>query len=149
VYGVSSLGMRWLALDIGSRRVGVAICDAEERLASSLPVIEYRGPERLTDAVAELVRARGAEGVVVGVPITRAGRGRGEQRVSTVVASLRRRLEVPVETADESGTTSDARSLLAETGVPPRQWPELVDSVAARLILEGYLAERQVRRSRR
>jgi len=141
--------MRWLALDIGSKRVGLAVCDAEERVASSLPAMEYRGPELLASEIADLVRAWGAEGVVVGLPVTRKGEGRGEKRVSTVVTSLRNHLEVPVETADETGTTSDAKALLAETGVPPRRWPELVDSLAARLILEAYLASRQARRSHR
>jgi putative holliday junction resolvase len=141
--------MRWLALDIGSRRVGVAVCDAEERLASVLPALAYAGPARLAAAIADLVRARDAEGVVVGVPVTRGGQGPGERRVFAVVASLRQHLEVPVETFDESGTTAAARALLAEAGVPHRRWSDLVDSTAARLILEGFLESLHARRSDR
>jgi putative Holliday junction resolvase len=141
--------MRWLAFDIGSRRVGVAVCDAEERLASVLPALAYTGPARLATVIADLVRARDAEGVVVGVPVTRGGHGPGERRVSTVVASLRQHLEVPVETFDESGTTAAARALLAEAGVPYRRWSDLVDSMAARLILEGFLESLHARRSHR
>ncbi len=141
--------MRWLALDIGSRRVGVAICDADEQVPSPLPALEYTGPESLAVAVANLVEAWDAEGVVVGMPVTSSGRGPGERRVSAVVNSLRSRLAVPVETADETGTTQAARSLLAEAGVPRRRWPDLVDSTAARLILEGHLATRRSRPSHR
>ena len=134
--------MRWLALDVGSRRVGVAVCDADERVASSLRALDYSGPDGLAAAVAGLVRLWEAEGVVVGLPVTRSGQGRGERRVAEVVAALRRALAVPIETADERGTTRAAEGLLAAAGVPRRRWPEMVDSVAARLILEGHLATR-------
>jgi len=138
--------MRWLALDIGSQRVGVAVCDDLGRVASALPALEYAGSERLAEAIAELAGARDAGGVVVGVPVTRSGHGPGERRVSKVVAALRERLDVPVETFDETGTTTAARALLEEAGVPRRRWPELVDSTAARLILEGFLENPRARR---
>jgi putative Holliday junction resolvase len=134
--------MRWLALDVGSRRVGVAVCDADERIASPVRAIAYTGPQGVADAVAVLVRTWEAEGVVVGVPVTHSGQGRGERRVAAVVAALQLKLAVPIETADERGTTRAAEELLAAAGIPRRRWPTLVDSVAARLILEGYLATR-------
>ena len=137
--------MRWLALDIWSRRVGVAVCDADEQLASPLHAIRFVGPERLAEAVAELARTWDAEGVVVGVPRTKAGGSRGENRVSSVVAALERRLGVPVETIDESGTTVAAEALLAEAGVPRTRWEALVDSLAARLILEAHISSRRSR----
>lgn len=141
--------MRWLALDIGSRRVGVAVCDVDERFASPLRAIPYTGPDRLAEAVAEVARMWAAEGVVVGVPRTSAGNSRGEVRVSSVVAALQRHLEVPVETVDESGTTAAAETLLTEAGTPRRRWQELVDSLAARLILEAHLASRRSSACRR
>ena len=141
--------MRWLALDVGSRRVGVAVCDTGESVSTPLAALAYSGPEALAATAADLVRSWEADGVVVGVPVTRAGAGRGEARVAAVVAALARRVGVPVETVDESGTTAAARSQLAEAGVPRRRWPELVDSVAARLILDAHLANRRRRASGR
>jgi putative Holliday junction resolvase len=140
--------VRWIALDIGSRRVGVAICDDGERVATALPPLPYGGPEALAGAVAGLVEEREAGGVVVGVPVTRGGQGRGEARVAAVVGALRRRLGVPVATADERGTTAEAERLLSEAGVPRRRWDDLVDGLAARLILEMHLAARDRGRSR-
>jgi putative Holliday junction resolvase len=134
--------MRWLALDVGSRRVGVAVCDERESVATPLPPFPFAGPERVAAAVARLAHEWQAGGVVGGVPRTRAGQGRGERRVAAVVEVLRVRLALTVETVDESGTTKAAERLLAEAGVPRRRWPELVDSTAARLILEGHLAMR-------
>jgi putative Holliday junction resolvase len=136
--------MRWLALDVGTRRVGVAVCDAEERVATALPPLAFGGPQSLAAAVAKLAAEREVGGVVVGVPVTRGGAGRGEVRVAAVVTALRERLAVEIATADERGTTAEAERLLAEAGVPRRRWDGLVDGVAARLILETHLAARHV-----
>jgi len=141
--------MRWLALDVGSRRVGVAVCDDAESVATPLAALVYSRPEALAAAAAELVRTWDAGGVVVGVPVTRSGAGRGEARVAGVVAALALRVAVPVETVDERGTTAAAQALLSEAGVPRRRWPELVDSLAARLILDAHLANRRRAASRR
>jgi putative Holliday junction resolvase len=135
--------MRWLALDVGARRVGVAVCDDEERVATALAPLPFAGPQALAAAVAALAAEREAGGVVVGVPVTRGGAGRGEARVAAVVAALRERLAVEIATADERGTTAEAERLLAEAGVPRRRWDGLVDGVAARLILETHLAARR------
>lgn len=121
----------------------MAICDGEERVATALPPLRFAGPDALAAAVASLAAEREADGVVVGVPVTRRGQGRGEARVATVVAALRRRLALPVETVDESGTTAEAERLLADAGVPRRRWEDLVDGLAARLILETHLAARR------
>lgn len=134
--------MRWLALDIGSRRIGVAVCDSEERVATALDPFAFTGSEGVAERVAALVRTRDAKGIVVGVPQTRGGGGPGERRVSAVVEVLRARLTVPVELIDERGTTAAAEALLLEAGVPRRRWRDLVDSLAARLILESFLALR-------
>jgi RNase H-fold protein (predicted Holliday junction resolvase) len=77
------------------------------------------------------------------VPHTRAGESRGERRVEAVVAELRAVLALPVALVDERGTTAEARARLAEAGVPVRRWHEIVDGVAAQIILETHLAQRR------
>jgi len=141
--------MRWLALDIGARRVGVAASDVDEKVVSTLGPLEYRGPRQLAEDVSALIARLGAGGVVVGVPRTRGGRGRGERRVAEVVAALQAIVSVPVELEDERGTTAAAESLLAEAGVPRRRWDALVDGLAAKLILESHLAAREAQAPRR
>ena len=134
--------MRWLALDVGSRRVGVAVCDGGERVVTPAAAIPFAAPEVLAGNVRRLVSEREAEGVVVGLPVTLSGEGRGERRVRRVVEALRAVLDVPVELVDERGTTKAAEALLREAGVPPRRWPDLIDSTAARIILETHLQKR-------
>ena len=132
--------MRWLALDVGSRRVGVAVGSVPVGAGTALPALAYTGAEGVAERVAELIREWGVEGVVVGIPYTRRGQGRGERRASAVVEALRARLQVPVRVADERGTTAAAQRVLAEAGVPHGRWSDLIDGVAARLILEGFLS---------
>jgi putative Holliday junction resolvase len=139
---LSSLSVRWLSLDVGAKRVGVAISDASERVVTPLASVGYRGPEALAELVAALVSEREVGGVVVGLPVTRGGAGKGEARVAAVAAALQHRLVVPVELVDERGSTREAEALLAEAGAPRRRWEALVDSLAARVILERYLVMR-------
>ncbi len=139
--------MRWLALDVGRVRVGVAVSDGDERVVTPLPPLLFAGPDALADAVAALVQEREVGGVAIGVPVTESGEGRGERRVAAVVAALRARLAVPVETVDERGTTVAAQALLREAGVPPRRWDSVIDGLAARLILESFLTS-QVRKAK-
>jgi putative Holliday junction resolvase len=134
--------MRWLALDIGARRVGMAVCDRDEKVVTPLPAVPFGGPERLAETVSGLVRRWEVEGVVVGVPVTRGGDSRGEQRVATVLKALRGRLDLPVEARDERGSTQAARAWLAEAGVRERRRGGWVDSLAAKAILETLLAGR-------
>lgn len=129
-----------MALDVGARRVGVALCDSQETVVSALEPLAFGGPVALAGAVAALVERWQAEGVVVGMPRTRAGESRGERRVQAVVEALVERLAVPLETIDERGTTAAAESRLAEAGVPPARWRRLVDGVAASIILESFLS---------
>jgi putative holliday junction resolvase len=123
-----------LALDYGSARTGVAVSDATGTLARPLGVIERAATESGLARLADLVRAEGAERVVVGLPLTLRGE-RGEQARETerFVETLRARLDVPVESLDERFTTT----LAART---PSRAPE--DARAAAHLLSTYLDRR-------
>lgn len=130
--------MRWLALDLGRRRVGAALCDDREVVITTLPPFRFAA---LLASVTAIVNEYGVGGIVVGVPVTRSGQGRGEARAEEALARLAG-LGVAVAREDERGTTAAAEALLREAGVPRRAWPDEVDSLAARLILESFLDRR-------
>ncbi len=140
--------MRWLGLDIGASRVGVAICDENEAVVTALATMPFAGADDLARRVAALAAGRGCRGVVLGVPRTRGGTSRGEQRVAAVAAALGQYPELVVALVDETGTTSEAQARLAEAGVPRRRWPGQVDGVAASIILEAWLEARRRRTAR-
>ncbi|HPC83505.1 MAG TPA: Holliday junction resolvase RuvX [Thermoanaerobaculaceae bacterium] len=134
--------MRWLGLDVGAERVGIAMSDPIEVAFIRLPALAFRGPAALAVQVADLCRERGVEAVVVGVPRTASGVGRGGARIGAVLEALRAQLQVPVAEEDEAGSTREAEHRLAAEGVPRGRWPRLVDSVAAEVILQRHLARR-------
>jgi len=120
-----------LALDYGRARTGVAVSDPTGLLARPLTIVERAGSATGLEQVVELVRAEGAELVVVGLPLTLRGE-HGEQARETVafVESLRTLLPVPVETFDERFTTVLAERSGASAAA---------DALAAAHLLEGYL----------
>jgi putative Holliday junction resolvase len=120
-----------LALDYGSARTGVAVSDATGTIARPVGVVERAATAAGLERIVEIVRAEGAERVVVGLPLTLRGE-RGEQARETerFVNALRATLDVPVDTYDERFTTA-----LADVagGVAPE------DARAASHLLESYL----------
>jgi putative Holliday junction resolvase len=127
-----------VALDFGRARTGVAVSDPTGTLARPLGVVEQAATEAGLARVAELVRAEGAEQVVVGLPLTLRGE-RGEQARETeaFVEALRAELDVPVETFDERFTTTLAED--AGNGTSG----SAVDARAAAHLLTGYLEWRR------
>ena len=124
--------MKVVALDYGSARTGVAVSDPTGTIARPLAVVEHAASEAGLARIAELVRAQGAERVVVGLPLTLTGqRGAQAQETEAFVEALRQALEVPVESYDERFTTR----LAASTGSD--EAPE--DARAAAHLLSSYL----------
>ena len=135
--------MRVLGLDVGDRRIGVALSDETGLLASPLVTLQRVGPRQDPRAIAALVREHGAGEVVVGLPYNLDGTiGPQAEKVRAFAAALSPVVRVPVRFWDERLTSVEAEQILAERGV---SWPRrkgLVDQVAAVLILQEYLDAR-------
>ena len=136
--------MRALALDLGGRRIGVAVSDPAGVVVTPVEVLQRSG-DRRTDhrRVADLVTEWDADVVVVGLPISLDGStGPAAQAVLDEVAELRRVCQVDVETVDERLSTVEAERRLREAGVDSRAGRQRVDMVAAAIILESWLERR-------
>ncbi len=132
-----------LGIDFGTARIGVAACDPMRILASPLETIEVAAGDPLTRII-ELVRERGAETVVVGLPLRMDGsEGPAAGKVRGFVEALAARLPagVGVFTIDERLTTQEAHHLLGKTKKRRniRETRTIVDQAAAVLILQDYL----------
>ncbi|MCS6846600.1 MAG: Holliday junction resolvase RuvX [Anaerolineae bacterium] len=130
---------RTLALDVGDRRIGVAVSDVTKLIARPLCVIDRKHEDAIARVVALIVE-HGADEVVVGLPLHANGSA-GEQarQVQAFVEALRVHLEVPIRWVDERYTTQDAKHILAE--VRRRKQPDYDDAIAAAVILQRYLDE--------
>jgi putative Holliday junction resolvase len=147
--------MRVLALDLGSKRIGVAVSDPTGTLASPYEVVTRTGDlARDHRRLAELVVETGAERVVVGLPYSLDGSiGPAARGVLEEVDRIRVALgDVPVETFDERLTTVTAHQRLAEQGRRSKQRRAIVDQAAAAVLLQTWLespARRAAERDRR
>lgn len=132
---------RALGVDLGSRRIGVAVSDDDGRVATAVATVQ-RGPGRPADhmALARLVADYGAGVVVVGLPLSLSGaKGPAATAVLEEVEELRSVLAVPVQTHDERFTTVSATSALRAGGHRSRRRREVVDQVAAAVMLQSWL----------
>ncbi len=133
-----------LAVDLGAARTGLAVCDKNEVLASPSGVLAERNREKLAQAVAREVRARGAEAVVVGLPRNMDGsEGESARNARAFAARLREIVAVPVALQDERGTTITAHGYLDDAGAYGKKRRAVVDAVAATVILDDYLSYRR------
>jgi putative Holliday junction resolvase len=131
---------RVMALDIGERRIGVAVSDPSGTLARPHAVIQRRSKVMDFAAVARLVAELEVERVVVGLPLSLNGEiGPQARRVTRYAQALAQALEVPVELYDERYSTVTADALLAEIG---RKRRVSIDAAAAAVILQDYLESR-------
>ncbi len=130
---------RILALDVGSVRIGVAVSDPLGVFAQGIAVLPAEGPwlRRLE----ELVTSYAADRLLVGMPLRTSGaEGPEAQRMRDVVALLRERFpHVTLETEDERFTTVLAHRAMREGDATRNDRRQKVDSVAAALLLQGYL----------
>ncbi|MCK9523953.1 MAG: Holliday junction resolvase RuvX [Proteobacteria bacterium] len=135
--------MRVLGLDPGTHRVGVAISDALGLTAQPLAVIDISGGQssRLIPALAELCRQYEVTRVVLGMPLTLSGedQGVGARRARAMGAAIEERLGLEVIYVDERFTTDGAERVLREGNVRRKARTQVVDKVAAALILQRYL----------
>jgi len=133
--------MRVVALDLGSRRIGVAVSDPTGTLASPYQVLERSGdPAADHAAIANIVGEVGAERVVVGLPLSLDGHeGAAAQLARTESEALAAVLAVPVELHDERLTTVAADRSLQRSGKGGRARRKVVDQAAATVLLQSWL----------
>ena len=140
---------RVLAIDFGTKRVGLAVSDPLGMTAQGLPTLQRT---RLADDLARLhslVEEYSVELVLVGNPIGHSGAETAmSQRVAEFAEKLRRRLPCPVELRDERLTSVEANRTLREAGLSIGKRQRAVDRVAAVLLLQSYLDYLENERSR-
>ncbi|MBX3313509.1 MAG: Holliday junction resolvase RuvX [Actinobacteria bacterium] len=134
--------VRVLALDLGEKRIGVAVCDADGRVATPVTTVDrHRDRPRLHRELAELVRDYEAEIVLLGLPVDLQGElGPAARAVLAERDELAALLPVPVEVHDERFTTRIADRALRERGdLDARARRRVVDMMAAAVILQDWL----------
>jgi putative holliday junction resolvase len=137
--------VRALGLDLGTRRIGVAISDSAGTVATPYTVVERSGDDdRDVEALRALIEETEAEVVVVGLPLGLAGQATAAtEAVGTEIGSLRAKLGIAVEVQDERLSTVSAARTLRAAGVTGRKQRRRIDQAAAAVILQSWLDTRR------
>jgi putative Holliday junction resolvase len=133
--------MRVLALDVGLRRVGVAVSDPLGIIAQPLETIEVRGKRSTVDRIFELIDRYEVSTLVVGLPLSMRGHENESTQAARALAEAvrERRPELDIEFQDERFTSVEAERALLEGGVRRKKRKQVIDRTAATLILRGWL----------
>ena len=133
---------RLLALDLGARRVGVAVCDELRLAVRPLPPLARAGWKQLLREIAALCQSFDAKGVVVGLPVNLDGtEGEAAQEARRIARNLSLSLSLPVHLQDERLTSRDAEQALRSAGATGPEVSARIDGEAAALILSDFLAK--------
>jgi putative Holliday junction resolvase len=132
--------MKVLGLDIGQKRIGIAISDELRCIAQGVKVLNRKGIDDDLEAIKEIIVAAEVSEIVVGLPKNMDGSlGDSAQKVLSFVSKMKESLSVPIILWDERWTTSEATQVLLQADLSRRKRRKVVDKVAAVLILQGYL----------
>jgi putative Holliday junction resolvase len=136
--------VRYLALDVGSKRIGVAVSDELGLTAQPVLTLERRrNPREDLRSLARLARRFGAAGIVVGNPLHLSGEiSPRAAKTQAFAAELGELTALPILLWDERLTTREAHQILYEAGHAREQHRRVVDQVAATLILQSFLEEK-------
>ncbi len=134
---------RTIALDFGSRRIGVAVSDELGITARRLPAIRREGNAKDVEAIRAVIREEGAEEILVGLPLLPDG-NEGQQALNArrFGERIREAIGLPVTFLDERFSTVQAERYLIESGIRREKRKELRDSLAAALVLQSALDSR-------
>ena len=133
-----------MSVDLGKARTGLALCDKTEFLASPYKVIFEKSPNKLPEKVAEAAKEAKAELIVVGLPKNMDGsEGESAQNARAFAQKLTELTGLETVMQDERGTTITAHGFLKDTNTRGKKRKNVVDEVAATIILQNYLDKRK------
>jgi putative Holliday junction resolvase len=137
------LTVRIMAIDYGSRRIGLAVSDELGLTAQGLPTLHRTNKRNDFDQLRRTIKQFAIGEIVVGLPLRMSGEaGTQSERVEEFAEELHKRFKLPVRLFDERLTSVEANRLLDQTAMSDSRRKEVVDQIAAVLILEAFLGFR-------
>jgi putative Holliday junction resolvase len=134
---------RILGLDVGARRIGIAVSDPLGMTAQGLETLHRRNRRYDLDELRRVIRHYEISEIVVGNPLQMSGEvGRQAEKMATFADQIEHAFEIPVHLWDERLTTAEAHRLLDETEIRDQRRKEVIDKMAAVLILQSFLDAR-------
>ena len=137
---------RILGLDVGTKRIGIAVSDPLGITAQGLETLQRRNKRHDLAALEQVIRDYAVRAIVVGLPLRMSGvEGTQSEKMQGFAEELRKRFRLPVHLWDERLTSAEANRLLRETELSIEKRAKAVDRMAAVLILQGWMEGRNNR----
>ncbi len=144
----TELAGRILALDVGARRIGLAVSDPLGITAQGLETLQRKNKRTDLEKLEALIRRYEVRELVVGLPLRMSGaEGVQSERMTAFAEALRRRFQLPVHLWDERLTSAEANRILRQAELSIEKRAKAVDRMAAVLILQSFLQAREARKS--
>ena len=135
--------MKYLAIDYGNKRTGLATCDPTETITSPLTVIE--GQKELLEKIANTIKAENVEALIIGLPLNMDGsQGPQAELVLKFAEQLKEHIDIPVHFQDERLSTFSAGQKLAPAELTRGKRKKRLDAVAAAEILNDFLENKNI-----
>jgi putative Holliday junction resolvase len=132
--------VRYLGIDFGERRIGLAISDPAGRVATPLATLERRSDEQAIEAIRAIASDEAVEALVIGEPRRLDGTaGSAAVRAGAFADKLAAATGLPCERVDEALTSVEAAARLREAGVDPRRHRDRLDALSAQILLQEHL----------
>jgi putative Holliday junction resolvase len=134
-----------MALDLGSKTIGVAVSDPSETFSfPGVTIQRQEGHRRDMAALREIIAERGVEEIVIGMPLMMNGsRGIQAEKIEAFIEVLKRFVALPIYTQDERLSTSEVERMLISADMKREKRKQIVDSLAASIILQSYLDQKK------
>jgi putative holliday junction resolvase len=134
---------RVLGLDVGSRRIGMAVSDPLGITAQGLETLQRKNKRQDFERLGQIIRDYAVKEIVVGLPLRMSGaEGTQAGKMHEFAEELRKRFQLPVHLWDERLTSAEANRVLRETDLSIEKRGKAVDRMAAILILQGWMESR-------
>ena len=135
--------MKYLAIDYGQKRVGLAISTSDEKLILPYKTLTYTSRKKLVSDITSIVATENIQRIVIGLPIGINGEETLITRqVKNLVRDLKKKLDVPVDLVDESYSSYNADRILKNRGMSAKKIKKVIDQQAAVDILNTYFSSK-------
>ena len=134
--------MRILSIDHGDKRIGLAISDENEKLASRFLTLENRSQKRSIAEIKKIILEKNIQKIVIGIPIGLRGESAQTKNIREFSAELSENISIPIIEINEVFTSKMAEENLLQSGVKGMNIKEVIDQEAARIILQDYLDQK-------
>ncbi len=139
--------MRILAIDIGTKRIGLALSDKFEITASAYSVIESSNPESDLLEIKKIIKKENVQEIIVGVPFSLQGAENSQAKSALdFIDFLQKNLSIPVKKWDERLSTVEAEKVLIDADISRKNRKKVIDKITAAIILDSYLKYKRIKK---